>query len=185
MIPAEYTKNRNEFYKKIYEQKLKLIILMIITFLFNLWYMPDIVSHVSIFQSIFEFILLIIMDLLSIYIVVRYIKTIKTLKNNMLDSIFIEDISEIDSIITKIHKEFTAFIVYENDENYFIELQPFRTFNTTILLIRKPKLANYQYLAEIMRIVANVKMHHDKIVDHPSKYIFKQYLYVDDTTKFK
>lgn len=42
---------------------------MIITLLFNLWYMPDIVFHVS----IFEFILLII-DLLSIYIVVRYIR---------------------------------------------------------------------------------------------------------------
>lgn len=185
MIPIEYNENRSQFCKKIYEQKIKLIILMIITFLFNLWYIPDIVFHVSIFQSIFEFILLIIMDLLSIYIVVRYIKTIKTLKNNILDSTFIEDISAIDNIINKIHKEFTAFIVYENDENYFIELQPFSTFNTTILLIQKYQLANYECLAEIMRIVANVKMHHDKNVGHPSKYIFKQYLYVDDTTKIK
>lgn len=185
MIPIEYNENRSQFCKKIYEQKIKLIILMIITFLFNLWYIPDIVFHVSIFQSIFEFILLIIMDLLSIYIVVRYIKTIKTLKNNILDSTFIEDISAIDNIINKIHKEFTAFIVYENDENYFIELQPFSTFNTTILLIQKYQLANYECLAEIMRIVANVKTRHDKNVGHPSKYIFKQYLYIDDTTNSK
>ncbi len=74
------------------------------------------------------------------------------------------------------------FGVYESATGFLLELQQFDSWQTVLLLIDKSKLADYSELAEMMKIVSDVKFKSERAEAKPYWYTFNQYLYVNDTT---
>ena len=181
MIEA-YAKKRDEFYVIVRKQRPRLIALFFLIVFCHLILLPTIISHKSMALTIIDSISLICMDFSMLSIIFRYIRAVNTLKGSVFNSDIIDDIDGVDSVLKNMHKKYMKFGVYESATGFLLELQQFDSWQTVLLLIDKSKLADYSELAEMMKIVSDVKFKSERAEAKPYWYMFNQYLYVNDTT---
>ncbi|WP_313592919.1 hypothetical protein [Leuconostoc lactis] len=181
MIEA-YAKKRDEFYANVWQQKSKLKALLLVILLFHLLELPTIISHKDLVWTIVDIFTLIGFDISGLVILLRYVRTIKTLRGSVFKSDVIENIVEVDGVLKNILKKFLQFGVYENDKYYLLELQRMESWKTVILLIDKSKISEYKEILTIMKIITTVKFKSEQAEAKPYWYVFNQYLYVNDTT---
>lgn len=91
MIEA-YAKKRDEFYANVWQQKSKLKALLLVILLFHLLELPTIISHKDLVWTIVDIFTLIGFDISGLVILLRYVRTIKTLRGSVFKSDVIENI---------------------------------------------------------------------------------------------